>query len=229
MNFFGHATLAARFSDRPEFVLGAMLPDFSNMLGLGQPRAQNRVLAAGIHFHHITDRAFHDLAIFRRFCREATVVLGARGVARGTARAVAHVGIELLLDAALAESVAARSAYIAGLRAGQRPELLQGLLWPSADQARLTYLMSRLEGAFEDHGGVAQVPASVIVDRLSRTLGRRPRLAIALRDVPAVGDWVEFVHGAVVASTPALVGELTGDVERLWQYFSQGEDPCLVQ
>ena len=87
--------------------------------------------------------------------------------------------------------------------------------------------MSRLEGAFEDHGGVAkvptQVPTSLIVERLSRTLGRRPRLAIAPRDVPAVGDWVELCHGVVVTSTPALVSELTGDVERLWQ------DPCLVQ
>jgi hypothetical protein len=25
------------------------------------------------------------------------------------------------------------------------------------------------------------------------------------------------------------VSELPGDVERLWQYCSQGEDPCLVQ
>jgi hypothetical protein len=221
MNFFGHATLAARFSDRPEFVVGAMLPDFSNMLGLGKPCAQDSVLAAGIHFHHITDRAFHDLAIFRRLCREATVVMGARGVARGTARAVAHVGVELLLDDALAESAAARSAYVAGLRAGQRPELLRGLLWPSAEHA-LARLMSRLESAFEDRG-VAQVSTSVIVERLSHTLGRRPRLAIAPRDVPAVGDWVEFCRGAVVASTPALVSELTGDVERLWQ------NPCLGQ
>lgn len=171
MNFFGHATLAARFSDRPEFVLG-------------------------------------------RCCR------------------ISPIGVELLLDASLAESAAARSAYVAGLRAGQRPELLRGLLWPSAEQARLAGLMSRLEGAFEDHGGMAQVPASLIVERLSRMLGRRPRLAIAPCDVPAVaavGDWVELCHGAVVAPIPALVSELTCDVERLWQYFLQGEDPCLVQ
>jgi hypothetical protein len=217
MNFFGHATLAARFSDRPEFVLGAMLPDFSNMLGLRGPGAQDGVIAAGIRFHHVTDRAFHDLAIFRRHCREATAVLGARGVARGTARAVAHVGVELLLDAVLAEAAAARSAYVAGLRAGQRPELLRSLHWPSAEQARLGGLMSRLEGGFEEHRGVAQVPASLIVERLSRALGRRPRLAIVPRDLPAVGDLVELCHGAVVASTPALMSELTRDIERLWQ------------
>jgi hypothetical protein len=220
MNFFGHATLAARFSDRPEFVVGAMLPDFSGMLGLREPRAQDSVLAAGIHFHHVTDRAFHDLVIFRRLCREATIALGARGVPRGTARAVAHVGVELLIDAALAESAAARSAYIAGLRAGQRPEVLRRLLWPSAEQARLGRLMSTLEGGFGDHGGMAQVPASQIVERLSRALGRRPRLAIVPCDVPAVVDWVELCHDAVVTSTPALVSELTDDVERLWQSFS---------
>ena len=217
MNFFGHATLAARVSDRPEFVLGAMLPDFASMLGLREPRAQDRVLAAGIHFHHLTDRAFHDHATFRRLCREATVVLGTRGVARGTARAVAHVGVELLLDAALAESATARSAYVAGLRAGQRPELLRNLHWPSAEQVRLGRLMNRLEGGFEEHGDRAHVPSSQIVERLSRALGRRPRLAIAPRDLPAVVDWVEFTHGAVVASAPALLHELTGDVERLWQ------------
>ena len=215
MNFFGHATLAARFSDRPEFVLGAMLPDFANMLGLRAPHAQDSVLAAGIHFHHLTDRAFHDHATFRHLCREATVVLRGRGVVRGTARAVAHVGVELLLDAALAESAAARAAYVAGLRAGQRPELLRGLLWPSAEQARLGRLISRLEGGFEEHGDMAEVPTSLIVERLSRALGRRPRLAIVPRDVPAVVDWVELCHGAVVACTPALLDELTGDVERL--------------
>jgi hypothetical protein len=216
MNFFGHAALAARFSDRPEFVLGAMLPDFSSMLGLREPGAQDCVLASGIRFHHVTDRAFHDLVIFRRFCKEAVVVLEARGVARGTARAVAHVGVELLLDAALAKGATARSAYVAGLRAGQRPELLRGLHWPAAEQARLSQLMSRLEGlgyGLEEHGGAA---SSLVVERLSRALARRPRLAIAPRDVRAVDDWVELCHGAVVASTPAIVIELTRDIERVW-------------
>jgi len=62
---------------------------------------------------------------------------------------------------------------------------------------------------------MAEVPSSLIVERLSRALGRRPRLAIVPRDVPAVVDWVELCHGAVVACTPALLDELTGDVERL--------------
>jgi hypothetical protein len=214
MNFFGHAAVAARFSDRGEFVLGAMLPDFSSMLGLREPVAQDSVLAAGIRFHHVTDRAFHDLAIFRRFCKEAIVVLEGRGVARGTARAVAHVGVELLLDAALAEGAAARSAYLAGLRAGQRPELLRVLLWPAAEHARLSRLMSRLEGfagGFEERGGI-----SLVVERLSRTLAPRPRLAIVPDDVQAVSDWLELCQGTVVASAQALVIELTRDIERVW-------------
>jgi hypothetical protein len=220
MNFFGHATLAARFSDRSEFVLGAMLPDLSNMLGLRTPGAQDSVLAAGIQFHYVTDRAFHELVTFRRFCREGTAVLEARGVARGTSRAVAHVGVELLLDAALAESAAARSAYLAGLRAGRRPELIRALLWPAAERERLGRLTCRLEelaGPCEEHGGAANTPTSRIVERLSRALATRPRLAIASRDVPAVADWVDVCRGAVAASTPGLVSELTHDIERLWQ------------
>ena len=212
MNFFGHAALAGHFSERPAFVLGAMLPDFSNMLGLREPGTNDAVNAEGIRFHHLTDLAFHELELFRRWCREARSTLEARGVARGTARAVAHVGIELLLDAALAENAGARSSYLAGLRAGRRAELRARLSWSTAEQDRLGALASTLE----ERGLVAKIPtpAAVIVERLARVLAGRPRLAIAPKDSVQVAEWVESAERHVVASAPALFATLTREIER---------------
>jgi len=205
MNFFGHAAVASRFSSAPAFVLGAMLPDFSNMLGLREPRVSEEPLAAGIRFHHVTDEAFHELAVFRSLCAEAMRALAERGVRAGTRRAVAHVGVELLLDAALAESPAARAAYFAGLRAGRDERLLGRLPWPPAEQARLAGLAAVLE----ERSDSAKPTTSVVVERLARTLAKRPRLAIAASALAPVTDWVELARERVVASAPALVADLT--------------------
>src|SRR3954452_22349226 len=108
MNFFGHALIAQRAETtrgpiRSEFVLGAMLPDFASMLRTRPPFSTLDALSAGLWFHHRTDDAFHGSPSFLQFSGDASRFLSDRGVARGTARAVAHVGVELLLDAAFAD------------------------------------------------------------------------------------------------------------------------------
>src|SRR5688572_4337425 len=127
MNFFGHAAMAERFSKEPPFVLGAMLPDFSSMLRLRPPGSSHPVVARGVAFHHATDEAFHELAVFRELCSDAMRLLAERGVSRGTRRAVAHVGVELLLDVELSADEAARVAYLDGLRAARDPAIVASL------------------------------------------------------------------------------------------------------
>lgn len=210
MNFFGHAAIAGRFRASPEFVFGAMLPDFCGMLGLGSPEVTPDTLGAGVRFHHLTDHAFHELGSFRSNCREATAWLDARGVRRGTARAVAHVGVELLLDAALAESETARALYLEALGAGQEPELLGRSTFSSEEQSCLGGLARTLETR-----GISRNPdTALVVARLERALAARPRLAIEPRDRSAVGSWVELFRDRVVASTPEVVSDLTSALER---------------
>lgn len=210
MNFFGHAAIAGRFRAEPAFVLGAMLPDFCGMLGLRAPPAPETTLGDGIEFHHVTDHVFHELETFRAFVREATAVLDARAVRRGTARAVAHVGVELFLDAELAEDEAARSLYVAALRAGRAGALSEAELFSRDDTARMSGLLRTLE-----ERGVAKRPdTAAVVMRLTRALASRSRLAIEPRDESAVSEWVELFRGRVVASTPHIVTELTTAIER---------------
>lgn len=210
MNFFGHAAMTERFSQEPAFVLGAMLPDFSSMLRLRNPASSHPGVTRGITFHHATDEVFHELVVFQELCRDAMRFLAERGVSRGTRRAVAHVGVELLLDAELAQREAARSAYLAGLRAGRDPAIAGTLSWAPDQQERLVRLAARLE----ERSDSAKPPTEVLVERLARTLSDRPRLQIEDAARPHVADWVELCRTRVVASTPALVSELTRALER---------------
>jgi len=214
MNFFGHAAIAGRFESHPVFALGAMLPDFCGMLGLRVPGPAEGVLGAGVRFHHVTDHAFHELERFRSLYRDAVALLDGRGVRRGTARAAAHVGVELLLDAELAESDDARALYLAALAAAQAPELLSDSAFTSAFTGEERERLARLAGTLAERG-VAKRPSTVaVVTRLERALGSRQRLAIRAEDVPFVSDWVELFRERVVASAPALVRELTSEIER---------------
>ena len=210
MNFFGHAAIAGRFRASPEFVFGAMLPDFCGMLGLPTPAVTPDTLGAGVRFHHLTDHAFHELRTFRDFCHAATTWLDARGVRRGTARAVAHVGVELLLDAALAEGAGARAHYLDALGAGQDPALLERSTFCAQERTSLGGLARTLA-----QRGISPHPdTTLVVARLERALAARPRLAIEPRDRGHVGSWVELFRDRVVASTPEVVSELTSALER---------------
>lgn len=211
MNFFGHAAIAGRFESDPVFALGAMLPDFCGMLGVRVPAPEPGPLGAGVRFHHVTDSAFHELPAFRRLNQAACAELGLRGVRRGTARAVAHVGVELLLDAELAENDAARALYFEALRAGGSPALFGAVAaFTTEERERLGRLLALL-----GERGVAKRPSSAsIAERLARALAGRPRLAVTVTDAPKVGEWVELFRARVVSSTETLVTELTSDIER---------------
>lgn len=211
MNFFGHALIAQRSEAtrgpiRAEFVLGAMLPDFASMLRTRPPVSTLDALSAGLSFHHQTDDAFHGSQSFLEFSRQASRFLAARDVPRGTARAVAHVGVELLLDAAFAYENGANEAYLAGVACGLT-EQVQGLIhWPTNDDSqRFQQLCQRLleRGRFQENP-----PSELVAERLRNILADRPRLAMDERGQFVVREWVENARSQITSGAPQLLREV---------------------
>jgi hypothetical protein len=122
--------------------------------------------------------------------RELDTALGERRCARGPRRAVAHIGVELLLDGVLTDEPPYRTAYLAGL--AHEP----ALAWRDADEAaRFAFVLERLRtrGIPED----LKRP-DAITTRLSRILAHRPLLAPSPDDLRAI-------HAAPVAFQPRIV------------------------
>jgi len=211
MNFFGHALIAQRDEAtrgpiRAEFVLGSMLPDFASMLRTRPPRVTLEALSAGLSFHHRTDDAFHGSQSFLEFSRQASSTLSDRGVPRGTARAVAHVGVELLLDAAFAEEIGANEAYLSALAGAEAEPLRSRIHWQASDaNRRFQHLCQvlRARGPFQPN------PASELVaTRLQNILADRPRLAMDDRGLSVVREWVEGARSQITSGAPLLLREV---------------------
>lgn len=211
MNFFGHALLAqrneaTRGATRAEFVLGAMLPDFASMLRAREPTTTLDALSAGVSFHHRTDDAFHGCAPFLELSRRASSFLSERGVSRGTARAVAHVGVELLLDAAFARDTLANEAYLSALACASTLHVRGSVHWHTGESEEgFQHLCHRL---FE-RGHVQPTPASeLIAERLRNILADRPRLAMDERALLVVREWVESARSDITSGAPLLLREV---------------------
>ncbi len=176
MNYFGHALVASWRAASPPVVLGAMLPDFSSMCRAKLAPVQAAEIEAGLALHHATDAAFHDLPAVVGLMRELDARLAALGCARGPRRAVAHVGIELLLDGVLLDDAGGRAAYLAGVACATE------VAWQD-DGARFAMLRDRLRahGIPED----LRSPAS-ITERLARVLAPRPLLRPSAEDLRAI-------------------------------------------
>src|SRR5262249_1209464 len=120
------------------------------------------------------------------------------GCARGPRRAVAHIGVELLLDGVLVSEPAYRDAYVAGL--AHSPD---GIAWREpGDPALFARLQDRLRayGVPED----LERPAA-ITHRLSRMLSGRPLLAPNASDITAIRTaLVEFKPRVEVAADTVL-------------------------
>lgn len=187
MNFFGHAAVASWSSAPPAAVLGAMLPDFATMIGSRLAEAADAEVARGVDLHHATDAAFHTLPAVTGLMRELDAQLA--GCARGPRRAVAHIGVELLLDGVLAREPAYRAAYLAGI--AYEPDVQ----WRDDDGARrFPALLARLRAR-----GVPDDLASpeAVTTRLGHILAPRPRLA-------ATADDLRIIRGALIAFQPRL-------------------------
>jgi hypothetical protein len=193
VNFFGHAAvatwLAPASGPAPGVVLGAMLPDFATMCGGRIAGSDDIDVSDGIALHHKTDAVFHQLPAVLGLMRELDELLAQGGCARGPRRAVAHIGMELLLDGALLDEPAYREAYLGGLSCDPV------LHWRDGDTApRFTTLLGRLRSR-----GVPDDLRSpdAITTRLQHILGHRPLLA------PSPDD-LRTIRSALVAFQPRI-------------------------
>lgn len=202
MNFLGHAKVALWSAHSPELVLGAMLPDFASMAGVRLRTVEGEALAAGVQLHHRTDDVFHALPTFIALMQDTIDRLTALGVARGPARAVGHIGVELLIDGELAQETSVGNAYLGALDAWLGlPEHALG----STEQAPLQRLARRLVayGIPYDYERPEAVTA-----RLANILAERPRLALDGAARELVGKTLPYVQGEVKKRLPELLETL---------------------
>jgi hypothetical protein len=206
VNFFGHAAVASWRTADSAFVLGAMLPDFAAMIRSRPPRVSRDGIDRGIAFHHQTDRVFHRAPTFAALESDARRALAAAGVRRGTALAVAHVGVEILLDVVVARDDGAARAYRRALTDAGPSALGAHVHWddpPAATRyARLIDVLA--ERSHPD----AHLSADIVTWRLERALAGRPRLALSAEDLPRVQRWVAEARDAIEARAPALLAEV---------------------
>ena len=188
------------------FVLGSMLPDFASMIRARPPRVAHEELARGVAFHHRTDGAFHDSVTFRRLTSGAFVELEAAGVRRSSARAVAHVGTEILLDAELAREPEAREVYYRAVRAADATALGTNIEWrDGAERERFDALVRALTARST---GYAEPGIAELAWRIERALHARPRLALDAAGAALVQDWVPAALLRVAGTARALLDEV---------------------
>lgn len=206
MNFFGHAAVATWRSRADGFVLGAMLPDFAGMIGARPPRVTHDDVDSGIAFHHETDRVFHESTTFRTLQSDARRTLRELGLPRPSALAVAHIGVEILLDASFAHDPAARASYTGALSAG-RPELLGAHIVWNGDFERARY--EELRRVLEARGvssGAADPGA--VAWRVTRALAGRPRFRLDSEGERIVRAWAERTSSTVAEASHSVIAEL---------------------
>jgi hypothetical protein len=210
MNYFAHAHVAASLGNPDAALLGAMLPDFAQMIGVRIAGLRHPALAAGAALHHRTDAAFHASPSFRGLVREGVQALVQARVARGPARGAAHVGVELLLDAALAGSEVADARYLGALRLA--PALEGEIRWrEECGHPRWKTLQTRLLGA----GPPAPCPAPAqLAERIGRVLESRPRLRLDPGERAALADWVAWAAPVVARQAAPMLEETLAGVER---------------
>ena len=204
VNFFGHAAVASWSSNAPGRVLGAMLPDFETMSGARVAESADADVTAGIAVHHATDATFHQAPAVTGLMRDLDTMLAERGCARGPRRAVAHIGVELLLDGVLVDEMVYREAYTSGL-AHDAP-----ITWRDTDDdARFAMLLARLRA----HGVPDDLrePAKITY-RLGRMLAHRPLLAPSPADLRAIGDALVAFKPRVEVAAEAVMRYLASQL-----------------
>ena len=203
MNFVGHAVIARRTSDDPAFVLGAMLPDFASMSGTRLDKHDHAVLAAGIADHHRTDDAFHSTPTFVALCKDEGAALDAAGLPWGAARAIAHVGTELVLDGVLLAKPGVERLYVDAVDAIEW--LAPSLRFANDGLSRFLELHGRLSRYGPPHGYRDPL---FVRDRLVQILARRPRLAVGPGGAEILGDFMPGMAERVVRAAPRILDEL---------------------
>jgi hypothetical protein len=201
VNFFGHLVVARRVEDHPAFLLGAMAPDLLAMCGARPGAATSPKVAAGQAHHLAVDARFHANPAFTGLAAWAARALAGAGLPRGAARGAAHVGVELLLDGLLACDDGARAAYARSLAEadGAQAPFLFG---DGASRDRWRALVGRLRaGTIPDD----YRDPDFVAARVAGALARRPRLALAANDVPALRAFLPGLARRVAETADALL------------------------
>lgn len=189
-------------NDQPLFWLGSALPDWAAM---GRFRLMGSTtepsVEAGIRFHHATDSAFHAHPWFVATQRRLQQQLQSDGLGRGPARAIAHVGPELLLDGAIDHHDPTTAALDA--LAGASGDLLD--LVTEEHRANWSSHLDRLTSGSmpTDYDN-----PTAVASRLFRILARRPRLAFPSDDVAVVACRLADAQPDIVDIAGPLVAEL---------------------
>lgn len=200
MNFFGHAAVASWSAAPAGTVLGSMLPDFATMCGGRIAAADDAAVSDGIALHHATDAAFHHLPAVTGLMRELDERLDRGGCARGPRRAVAHIGVELLLDGVLVDEAGYRDAYLRGLAHDA------ALRWRDADAApRFAVLLERLRsrGVPDD----LRLP-DAITTRIHRILAHRPLLAPSPDELGTIRDALAAFQPRITVAAETILRAL---------------------
>jgi acyl carrier protein phosphodiesterase len=212
MNFFGHATVANWQSSSSRFILGAMLPDFAAMCGNPIREVFDEEIRFGIELHKTTDEIFHRNGVFVELCASATKTLSARGLKRASARALGHVGIELMLDGTLSSDRRMVSAYLRALTTGDSDHIANQIrwryTWRNIDWRRLLAILrsANIPQGYRD--------TPFLVERLANILAPRPNLALtSLEDLAVIADWVRQTQPKVDARASEIIETLRGAIK----------------
>lgn len=203
MNYFGHAAIATLRGEDTAFVLGAMLPDLCAMTRISEvPFAQERI-RAGTEFHVRTDAVFHQCPTFLRLNAMALSQLGKRNIRRGPARAAAHIGVEMLIDAELTQRDDLFGGYGDALRWGsENSECFHPL--PSSARVVLRGLCRLLLDRGRE---VHKASQTRFVERLGHTLRGRRRLEPTKDELLEIAQYLAQEAG-VRAELPTLMMDL---------------------
>jgi hypothetical protein len=202
VNWYAHAVVAERRVPEPLAVLGAMLPDFASALRVRLAPPSDPAISAGVRLHGETDAAFHAAPEFLALQAIGRERLLAAGLARGPARAAAHVGVELALDGWLARRRPRSSLYDAAVDAASA--LVEpGLLFREGfDAERWRGHCARLRDGELPEAYARPERCALAVER---ALQPRARLALAPGDREAVARWLHESETSLAASAPALL------------------------
>jgi hypothetical protein len=214
MNYFSHVALACRFEHSAAFYLGSMLPDFASIVRCRTPLCSNELVCHGMGFHHLSDSVFHDLPEFREWLRGSVAELVSLGVKKGPARAAAHIGIELLLDAALASLPEPLEALRLALAVASPQQLANELNWrdPNGSE-RFEDLRLRL---LERSGTRRNYTIEMITARLVYAFADRPRLRLTGDEHALIETWLRSMAPRVDAGWPSLWLALVQCVSSHW-------------
>lgn len=203
MNYLGHAALAIARAENPRFVLGAMLPDLYSMMRVRGDRVNDPDLMLGVDFHIRTDALFHQTETFISLNRNALAKLRERNVSRGPARACAHIGVEMLIDAVLVRDQAVLGGYLLALCAGVESRTLFEP-HPQQVQDRLRGLCQHLVLRRE---AVHATEKQHLVERLGHALRGRDRLCPSPQELEAIAEYLS-TDQEVARQVPRLLEEL---------------------